>query len=287
MENKRLASIVICGLLLTTVGCQDKVQSVPPPPAPAPTTSTIRSVAVQPGLGVYNYAHVGDTLEFTALDPNTSPFWVVFEESRPCAEKSVMVTKDTPGQCKVTAQLNVYYYTLSTTAPPALPIPIPPTPNPTAAPRKCPQCQIMLTPPRTGSPTPPNPGTPPATPTGSSANAVGAAVTGSTALENAQLGPVSCEGGTATVALLEQTQGQNVSWYDKDDGTNDVTVTVPPNVCSDANGSQTIFSQYQPCTFTGPPQTNTSYKVSLKGCANDGTGKLTIDPKSTRTSHHP
>jgi hypothetical protein len=273
MENKRLASIVICGLLLTTVGCQDKVQQ---PPAPAPATPPTRSIAVQPGLGVYNYAHIGDVLEFTALDPNTSPFWVIFEDPSPCTEKFVMVTKDKPGQCKVTAQLKVYYYTLSKTPPPAVPIPTPPVEHPTAAaPRKCPQCQVMLIGPLPTSPSGP-PSTTPSSPTlHSEVLSAPKTATAANAIPNAIPEQVECDStGMTTVQPITQYQNDRIFWYYG--SLSNVAVTVPAGCSDDNNNPMTTFNTIEDvCKLTGTPKTY-SYTVKAPACAKPGTATFTI-----------
>jgi len=131
MRSKHFFSIALCGLLLTAVSCNTK--------------SSVKSFIVDPELGLYNYAASGDTLEFKALNPNTPPFYVIFEDPSPCAEKYVKVTKDQPGTCKVRAKSGSFRYAVSN---------LPPSPD--IHPRSCPQCQIFITP----TPVPPS-GEPP------------------------------------------------------------------------------------------------------------------------------
>jgi hypothetical protein len=220
---------------------------------------------------VYNYAHIGDVLEFTALDPNTSPFWVIFEDPSPCAEKFVMVTKDKPGQCKVTAQLDVYYYILSKTPPPTVPIPPPPVGHPTAAPRKCPQCQIMLI-----APPPTSPSGPPSTTSNSpTLKSEGLIAPKTAANENPEPEQIKCDSnGNATVNSFALYQNDRVFWLDS--SRSNVTVTVPTGCSDDNNNPKTTFNTMEDtCKLTGTPKTY-SYTVQAPTCANPGTATFTI-----------
>ena len=136
MRSKHFLSIALCGVLLTAVSCKTK--------------SSVKSFVVDPELGSYSYAAPGDTLEFKALNPNTPPFFVIFEDPSPCAETFVKVTKDTPGTCKVRKPSGTFRYAISK---------LPPSPD--IQPRSCPQCQIFIVPvpvpPRGGPPQSTNP----------------------------------------------------------------------------------------------------------------------------------
>lgn len=119
MRSKYFLSIALCGLLLTVVSCN--------------TRSRVKSVFVDPARGVYNYALPGDTLEFQALGPNASDFYVIFDEPSPCAEMYLKVTKDKPGACKVQARSGSFHYRLSY---------FPPTSD--RKPQPCPGCQYLV-----------------------------------------------------------------------------------------------------------------------------------------------
>jgi hypothetical protein len=136
MRSKHFFSIALCGLLLTAVSCK--------------TRSRVDSVVVDPVLGVYSYASLGDTLEFKALNPKVKPFYVIFDKPYPCAETYLTVTGDKPGTCKVQTKSGFVRYRLSE-APPSM----------DSQPIKCLACQFLIIPypiPPTG--VPPQPATP-------------------------------------------------------------------------------------------------------------------------------
>jgi hypothetical protein len=142
MRSKHFLLIALCAVLLTAVSCKTK--------------SSVKSFVVDPELGSYSYAASGDTLEFKALNPNSPPFFVIFENPSPCAETFVKVTKDTPGTCKVRKASGTFRYAVSK---------LPPSPD--IQPRSCPQCQIFIVP----TPIPPS-GVPPQPPNPSSSSSL-------------------------------------------------------------------------------------------------------------------
>jgi hypothetical protein len=249
MRDKRIALIPVYGLLLVLVGC----------PRQQPTRANVRSVAVDPELGAYSYAHPGDILEFIALNPNTADFYVIFDGQSPCAKQYYLVTKDRPATCEVRSRTDSYRYHVSSNPPFQYQ-------GPAAAPRRCPWCQIILTPPISGPPgTPP----PPPPPTGSKS----VLIPSPSPADNVSVG-VKCNSGTAGASPTDQSQGGGVFWNDADDPATELTITVPDNICS----GKSVFKQYELCTLTGPPRKEPyTYSVQANGCQNSGNGSLTID----------
>ncbi len=115
MRFKHFLSIALSGLFFTVVSCSTK--------------SRVKSFVVDPGLGIYSYAAPGDTLEFKAVDPNVSPFYVIFDDPSPCVETYLKVTKDKPGTCIVRTKHRFFRYGTSQ-APPSSDV----------KPHTCPQC---------------------------------------------------------------------------------------------------------------------------------------------------
>lgn len=273
MRDKRIVLIAVYGLLLITVGCPVN------PPAPSPAPPPVRSVAVDPALGAYYYANIGDKLEFRALNPNSADFYVIFDDPSPCKQTVLLVTKDKPATCTVLSQLKPYHYSLSPT-PPTLTKP----PKPFRDPRNCPQCTVILLPPP-GGPTPPPPNNPtPVVPSGGTALSPRARTGRPAAVSNVEPVDVTCNPpttGTATAEPKEQFQYDRIFWYD--DTYPNLTITLPANVCNDINNNpQTVFKEYEPCKLIGKPQkTPYTYTVQAKGCPKTGTGSLTIDAPET------
>jgi hypothetical protein len=267
MRSKQLFPIALCGLLFTALSCH--------------TRPRVTSIVVDPYLGVYSYAGPGDTLEFRALNPNASPFYVVFGEPSPCVETYLKVTKDKPGTCKVNARSGFYRYKLSL---------VPPSPD--SKPWSCPGCQIVfpcpaciivITPPNPGRPI----GVPLRTPIPSSSPSPGIKEKGSESIPIS----VACSGGAASVPTEDATNGDTIFWAVPDTLGTDLTITLPAGVCKGTGAGQTVLKQMQPCILdTMPPSYPHSYSYSVQmngvsGCGRAVTGTLNIqNPNSTTTA---
>jgi hypothetical protein len=254
MRCKQFFSIALCGLLLTAVSCK--------------TRSRVNSVVVDPDLGAYSYAALGDTLEFKALNPNAPPFYVIFEDPSPCAEAYLKVTKDKPGTCKIRTKSGAFRYSLSR--------------QPSSSdskPHTCPQCQILIT---------PNPirpiGVPPRTtiPSSSSSRGASAKSNNSSATGESTPIPIGCSGGVVSVPTKDATNGDTIFWVDLDDRGTDLTITIPAGICKGTGSGQVVLKQLQPCVVDAmPPSYPYSYSYSVhmdgvSGCGRPVTGTLNI-----------
>jgi hypothetical protein len=271
MRSKHFLSVALCGLLLTAVSCK--------------TRSRVRSVVVDPYLGVYSYAAPGDTLEFKALNPNTSPFYVIFAEPSPCVETYLKVTKDKPGTCKVSRRSGFFRYSLSL---------LPPSPD--SKPHSCggcqvlfpcAQCAILITPTHGPIGVLPHPTTP-SSYSSSEANAKENNV--SVTSERTPV-PVGCNGGAVSVPTMDVTNGDTIFWADPDALGTDLTITVPAGVCKGTGPGQVVMKQLQPCILDAvPPSYPYSYSYSVQmndasGCGRPVIGTLNIlNPNAMSTA---
>lgn len=237
MWNKRILLLAICGLLLSAVGC--KVQSV--------------MVSPEQGLA-HNYARAGETLEFVAYNPHTQPFYVIFDDPSPCAEKYVMVTATTPGRCKVVSGIVAYSYRLSYTHPDKL----------LSIPTNCFPCDGLVVGNDNNSgfaKQGPGQRTPPPDATTDPSKSVN----------------VSCVNGTVTInpSAVTRSPGEYVWWYPP----NGLTITVPDPICDE----KSPIDPYGRCTISkNASPGDHSYTIHIDGCTTDGTGTITI-PNPTPT----
>lgn len=278
MKLKRYCSVAVSALLLIAMSCRKNSIGT----TSIGTKLNVKSVAVAPDLGVYDYASPGDTLEFKALDPKTQPFYVILDPS-PCNEKCLTVKKDMPGSCKVQSGFNFYRYILTFEKPLACsPSPLPPPPPPPgkvfSLPKSCPQCQILIIRNPIGpvgpSPTESTPASPKATATASNVS-----------YTSSGIGiPVTCNSGTVSVGMAEQVKGGAIFWANPENLLADLTITMPAGVCKVTGGSTNVFKQLKSCTLdAAPSSTPYTYNVEMSGCNKRGTGKLTIlDPNTPK-----
>jgi hypothetical protein len=246
--HKRLVRIALCCPLLALVGCRHP--------------ATIM-VAVDPNFGVFNYAHIGDTLTFRPLNPKAGDFWVIFDNPSPCSAQEYEIKTGVATSCVVVNQVDSYQYYVSPTRKEEEKF--------AAGPRSCPQCQFIVIP---APKVPKSP--PPTTPAPSASNALAPASSAGAAPPIPLLIGVHCASGTPTVKERTITQNDAVAWDDADDDTNTVTITMPSGVCS---GTAT-YTNLQACTLTGTPG-RYPYNVQAQGCDKSGTGYLTIAAPSS------
>ncbi len=237
MWNKRILLLAISGLLLSAVGCR------------------VQSVMVSPEQGLdHNYARTGDTLEFVAYNPKTQPFYVIFDDPSPCAEKYVMVTATTPGRCKVVSGNVAYSYRLS----------YHPPDKHLSIPTNCFPCDglVVGNNDQLGSAQlAPAQRTPPPDATTDPSKSVN----------------VSCVGNTVNInpPKVTRSAGEYVWWYPP----NGLTITVPDPICVEG----TSIDPYGRCTISqNASPGDHSYTLHMDGCTTDGTGTITI-PNPTPT----
>lgn len=257
MGRKHFLSIALCGLILTAVSCN--------------TRSRVKSVFVDPALGVYSHAAPGDTLEFQAFNPNATPFYVIFVDSSPCVETYLRVTQDKPGVCKVREKSGFFHYSLSH---------LPPSTD--SRPRSCGGCQVLLPCAECIIVITPNPvrpiGVPPHTAIPSSSSSPG---TNEKSSESTPI-PVVCNGGAVSVPTKDATNGDTIFWADLDDRGTDLTITIPAGICKGTGSGQVVLKQLQPCVVDAmPPSYSYSYSYSVhmdgvSGCGRPVTGTLNI-----------
>jgi hypothetical protein len=238
MWNKRILLLAISGLLLSAVGCKGPVQSV--------------MVSPEQGLE-HNYARAGDTLEFVAYNPNTKPFYVIFDDPSPCAEKYVMVTATTPGRCKVVSGITAYSYRLSYHPPDKL----------LSIPTHCFPCDGIVV--------------------GNKNQLISTQVAPAQRMpDDATTDPtksvgVSCVSNTVNInpTPVMRDPGEYVWWYPP----NGLTITVPDPICDEG----TSIDPYGRCTISKNASSGDHhYTIHMEGCTTDGTGTITI-PKPPPT----
>jgi plastocyanin len=202
---------------------------------------------VSPEQGLeHNYARPGDTLQFVSYNPQQpKPFYVIFDGPSPCKETYLTVTATTPGRCKVISSLGFYSYHLSYSLEQKL------------IPQNCFPCDVLvvgdgsqLAP--TGQAVPSSQGVSSRTGSGSTNPVI-----------------VGCSSNQVTInpATSTRSVGQDIWWFPP----NGVTVTMQHDTCTQG----TKIDGYDKCTID-KNATSGSYYVHINGCANDGTGSLTI-----------
>jgi hypothetical protein len=270
MRDRRILLTALCGLLVTMIGCQVQQPVAPVTPVqPTAPRGTVR-VQVDPTAGAFNYAHPGETLEFSKLFPSSSDFYVIFVGISPCEDKTKMYLElkgDAPASCTVGAA-STYQFYISATLPSQL------KGTPAVQPRVCPACQLIVAPqPGSGKTPPPAGGTPPPV-SPKAAKVVGKAA----APPNYAPVSVSCDSGTVTVAPVEQSPTNGIFWMDSSGG--GLNVTVPDGTCSEGTS---IPAGLPGCILLNTARsTSYSVKVQDSSCSTPGTGQLTVTSESKK-----
>jgi len=247
MRIRLFTSIATCVLALGLSGCR------------------VQSTLVTPTLAPLPYAAPGEILEFRA----STPTYVVFYGTSPCAEPYYLIEPNKPARCKVRSGLSGYFeYDFEITKPPK---------GKFLFAKSCQYCQVI----GVGIGNSSSAGS--SQPGGSSDS--GKSVD-SKSSSNTSAGsgrpypplPVSCD--DTQTAQVEDSWIQNgiqaqdkISWIPMN-GAPSVTVTIPSGICS--GGHNGVFTAQDACTVTGTPGTY-PYSVKLDQCANPGKGTLKIN----------